>query len=82
MIIQLKPETDDELQELGAMSQRNKDKIWNYCPTDILEFEIPFSDEEFAIALQIKDVLRNGGRVLLLTPDSDIPQELTLEQEV
>lgn len=82
MIIKLKPETDDELQELGAISQRNKDRVYNHIPTDVLEYEIPFSSEEIEIAASIKDVLKNGGRVLLLTSDSDIPQEITFQQEV
>ncbi len=81
MIIQLKPETDDELQQLNAITERNKYKIWKYQPTDVLDFEIPFSEEEFAIASQVKQVLAKGGRVLLLTPDSNIPQELVLNNE-
>lgn len=81
MILYLKP-TNDELADLKSLTERNLDIIWDYTPENTLAYELPFSEQEFAIALQIKNVLAQGGRVLLLTPESDIPQELTLEQEV
>lgn len=81
MILHLKP-NDDELVELNSLTSRNLDSIWDYTPENTLPYELPFSEQEFAIALQIKDVLAQGGRVLLLTPDSENPQELLLEQEV
>lgn len=80
MIITLKP-TADEVDELLALIQRNLDSLANYDPEHFLTYEIPFSDDEFAIAQQIKSVLQQGGRVLLLTPDSDVPQELVTNNE-
>ena len=84
MILHLKP-TADELEDLRTMSKRNLESIWIYQPQDTLPYEVPLNEEDLLsdlqIAAQIKQVLANNGRVLLLTPDSDIPQELTLEQE-
>lgn len=79
MILHLKP-TGDELENLRTISKKNLDNIWIYEPQDTLEYEIPCSIEHFFIAQQIKDVLAQGGRVLLLTPDSE-SQELTLTSE-
>ena len=81
MIINLKP-TAEELEELRVITKRNLDHIWIYEPEDMLPYELPWSDEDIQTITTVLDVLHNGGRVLLLTPDSDIPQELTLEQEV
>lgn len=81
MIIALKP-TTNELANLRSLTEANLDNIVKYTGEGTLAYELPFSQQEFGLALQIKQILAQGGRVLLLTPDSDIPQELTLEQEV
>lgn len=81
MILHLKP-TADELEDLRTMSKRNLENIWIYQPQDTLSYEVPLNEEDLLIAVQIKQVIAQGGRVLLLTPDSQQPQELTLEQEV
>ncbi len=84
MILHLKPNAD-ELENLRTMSKRNLENIWVYQPQDMLPYEVPLDEEDLLrdleIAQQIKQVLANNGRVLLLTPDSDIPQELTLTPE-
>lgn len=81
MIIALQP-TGDELADLRSLTEANLDNILDYTGQGILAYELPFSQQEFSLALQIKDLLSQGGRVLLLTLDSDISQELTLIQEV
>lgn len=80
LTITLQP-TGDELEYLRLITEGNLDQVLDYTPDKTLYYNLPFSREEFDIAIQIKQVLAQGGRVLLLTPDSDIPQELTLEQE-
>ncbi len=81
MIIELQPD-DKGFDELLEMTQRNMDTLFDYTLQGALKYEIPVSSKHFFIAAQIEQVLTQGGRVLLLTPDSDVPQELTLEQEV
>lgn len=86
MILHLKP-TSDELENLEVMTKHNLEKIYDYKYNlqDSLSYQLPLSQEDLTndlyIALQIKDVLAQGGRVILLTPDSAEPQELTLKQE-
>jgi len=86
MILQLKP-TSHELENLELMAKDNLEKIYDYKYNlqDSLSYQLPLSEEDLTndlyIALQIKDVLAQGGRVLLLTPDSQDPQELVLNNE-
>ena len=79
--IYLQP-TSDYLETLHINSKANRDAIWDYSPYPdrYLEIVVP-ATEEFAIGLQVKQVLAQGGRVLLLTPDSQDPQEFTLTPE-
>ena len=79
MIVALQP-TADELVNLRSLTEANLDNILDYAGQGTLAYELPFSQQEFGLALQIKDLLEEGGRVLLLTPDSE-PQELTLQTE-
>lgn len=79
MIIALQP-TGDELAELCSLTEANLDNILDYIGQGTLTYELPFSQQEFATALQIKDLLAQGSRVLLLTPDSKA-QEFTLQTE-
>jgi hypothetical protein len=72
MIVNLQP-TAKELEDLRSITQNNLDNICEYTGEDTLAYELPFLQQEFGLALQIKN--------LLLTPDSET-QELTLNNEV
>lgn len=78
MTINLEP-TAEELENLRLITVENLDNISQYREKGILEFQLPFSEEDVQIINTVLDVLYNGGRILVLTPESDIPQELTIE---
>lgn len=92
IVVDLQP-TAEELENLRMITQKNLDNICEYTGEGVLEFtlapfhqELLLSDEPSVAAAHLvyftlRNLLQQGGRVLLLTPDSDIPQELTLEQE-
>ncbi len=92
MIIELQP-TAEQLEELRSITQKNLDNIWRYTGQGVLEFtlapfyqELLLSEEPSAahanlVYFTLRDVLQNGGRILLLTPDSDVSQELVLNNE-
>lgn len=82
----------DELEELRSITETNLNNILDYTGQGTLEFTLaPFHKEllmkeEPSVAVAhhvyftLRDLLQQGGRILLLAPDSQ-PQELTLEQE-
>ena len=92
IIVDLQP-NGDELAELRSITETNLNNILDYTGAGTLEFTLaPFYKEllmteepsvEIAhhVYFTLRNLLQQGGRVLLLTPASDIPQELTLEQE-
>ena len=65
MIIALKPNAD-ELVDLRSLTEANLDNILEYTGEGTLAYELPFSQQEFGLALQIKDLLSQGGRILLI----------------
>lgn len=90
--VDLKP-TPDELENLRLITQKNLDNILQYTDESTLEFtlapfhqelllsEEPSAERAYYVYFMLRDLLQQGGRILLLTPDTE-PQELTLEQEV
>ena len=93
MIVDLQPNSD-ELAELRSITETNLHNILDYTGAGTLEFtlapfhqellltEEPSSVHAHHVYFTLRNLLQQGGRVLLLTPDSQQPQELTLEQEV
>ena len=89
--VDLKP-NDDELAELRSITETNLNNILDYTGVGTLEFTLaPFHKELLLteepssvvahhVYFTLRDILQNGGRVLLLTPDSET-QELVLNNE-
>ena len=56
LTIRLQP-NGDELADLRTITEGNLNAILDYVPDAILYFNLPFSQEEFDIAIQIKELL-------------------------